>query len=490
MISSARKRVAVIGGGISGLAAAHRVHELDPEIELTLYEAQPQLGGVVQTARRDGFLWEWGPDNFITQLPWGLQLCRRIGLEPELLPTDDQHRQAFVVRRGRLRKIPQGFVIMAPSRIWPVIATPILSPWGKLRMACEFFLPGQKAEHDESLASFVIRRFGRETYDRLVQPLVGGIYTGDPHQLSVRMTMPRFVEMERSHGSLIRAIWSRRSARSPATTGTSGARYSLFVAPREGMSSLTGALAGRLPAGTVHTGAPVVQIAPRPPHGWTVTLGGSPSKTHSVDAVVVAIPGPAASRLLADVDPVCSQRLGEIHYASCSIASLAYRREQIAHRLDGFGFVVPLREKRSILSGSFASVKYAGRAPDGEVLLRAFIGGACQPELAELPEDELIATAHREFADLLGIRGEPRQVQVSRHPQTMAQYYVGHQQRVEQIEARLARYPGLFMAGNAFEGVGIPQCIHRGERTAEQVVAGLRDDSPASPVSGESICRT
>ncbi len=489
MASSARKRVAVIGGGISGLAAAHRVHELDPGIELLLFEAEPQLGGVIQTSRREGFLWEWGPDNFITQLPWGLQLCRRIGLEPELLPTDSQHRQAFVVRRGRLRKIPQGFVIMAPSRIWPVIATPILSPWGKLRMACEFLLPGRRTQEDESLASFVIRRFGRETYDRLVQPLVGGIYTGDPHQLSVQMTMPRFVEMERSHGSLIRAIWSRRATGSSATTGTSGARYSMFVAPRGGMSCLTEALADRLPEDSVRTAAPVVKIAPRPDEAWTLTTGGTHPETHDVDAVVVAIPGPAASRLLAEVDPVCSQRLGEIHYASCSIASLAYRRDQIAHRLDGFGFVVPLRERRSILSGSFSSVKYAGRAPEGRVLLRAFIGGACQPELAELPDDELIATAHREFTQLLGIRGEPQRVQVSRHPQTMAQYYVGHKQRVEQIESRLARYRGLFMAGNAFEGVGIPQCIHRGEKTAEQVVRSLRGEAPEALVSGESACR-
>jgi protoporphyrinogen/coproporphyrinogen III oxidase len=474
MNHSDRKSVAVIGGGISGLAAAHRVHELDPDIDLVVCEASDRLGGVIQTAHRNGFLWEWGPDNFITQLPWGLDLCRRIGLEDQLLPTDAKHRQAFVVRRGRLCKIPEGFVIMAPSRVWPVISTPILSPLGKLRMAWEYFVPRYAEEQDESLASFVIRRFGRETYERLVQPLVGGIYTGDPERLSVQMTMPRFVEMEHHHGSLIRAVWSGRRQRGKPARGTSGARYSMFVAPRDGMSSMVDAVAARLPNGCIQTAAPVTRLVPGGDGGWTLETGGANPSTRHVHAVIVAVPAPAASRLLADIDPLCSDLLAEIHHASCSIVSLAYGRDQIAHRLDGFGFVVPLVENRKILSGSFSSVKYPGRAPEDKVLVRAFIGGACQPELAELPDDELIDAAHDEFTQLLGIRGRPSLVNVSRQPRAMPQYYVGHKQRVEQIEGQLAQRPGLYLAGNAFEGVGIPQCIHRGERVAEQMLQRLR----------------
>ena len=218
----ARKRVAVVGGGISGLSAAHRLHELAPELQVLLFEAAPRLGGVLETVRQDGFLIERGADNFITNVPWGIDLCRRLGLADQLLQTNHQHRHAFVVHRGRLRRIPEGFVIMAPSRIWPVVTTPILSPWGKLRMAWEYFVPKRQEEGDESLAAFVTRRFGRETYERLVQPLIGGIYTGDPEKLSVRATMPRFQDMERDHGSLIRAVWKQAAKQRSQMQGGSG----------------------------------------------------------------------------------------------------------------------------------------------------------------------------------------------------------------------------------------------------------------------------
>ena len=466
-----KKRVAVIGGGISGLATAHRIYELDPSIDIRLYEALPRLGGSLYTERRDGFLLEWGADNFITQLPWGLDLCRRIGFEDQLIPTDAAHRQAFVVRRGRLHKIPEGFVIMAPSRIWPVITTPILSPFGKLRMAWEYFVPSYAEDEDESLASFVIRRFGRETYDRLVQPLVGGIYTGDPERLSVQMTMPRFVEMEHKHGSLIRAVWAQAGRkRQQQAKGSSGARYSMFVAPRNGMDSLVEAIAARLPDGSIRLGSPVTSIEPRPEGGWDLGVGGEDLETVTVDAVVLAVKAQAASQLLTDVEPNASELLAEIPHASCSIVSLGYRRDQISHPMDGFGFVVPLVENRKILSGSFSSVKYPGRAPEGKVLMRAFIGGACQAELADLPDEDLITIAREEFGQLLGIRGEPLLTNIARQPHAMPQYYVGHKQRVEQIDQLLSRLPGLYFAGNAYEGVGMPQCIHSGEQAAQRLV--------------------
>ncbi len=233
-----QKRVAVIGGGISGLATAHRLTELDPSVSVALLEQADRVGGVLQTKRQDGFMFEWGADNFITNVPWAVDLCRRIGFEDQLVETDEQHRGAFVVRKGKLHRIPQGFIIMAPSRVWPVVSTPILSPWGKLRMAGEFFVPRRKEEGDESLASFVIRRFGQQTYDRLVQPLIGGIYTGDPSRLSLQATMPRFREMEKGHGSLIRAVMRQAKKQPKADRNSSGGRYSMFVAPRDGISSL------------------------------------------------------------------------------------------------------------------------------------------------------------------------------------------------------------------------------------------------------------
>jgi oxygen-dependent protoporphyrinogen oxidase len=467
------KRVAVVGGGISGLAAIHRLHELDPSIEVTLYEAGESLGGVLQTVRQDGFLIERGADNFITNVPWGLELCRRIGFEDQLLETNSAHRQAFVVSRGRLRKIPEGFVIMAPSRTWPIISTPILSPLGKLRMACEYFLPGRPPEEDESLASFVRRRFGAETYDRLVQPLIGGIYTGDPEKLSVLSTMPRFVEMERKHGSLIRAIWKQAAKQRAQTQGTSGARYSMFVAPRDGMSSLLDAIVDRLPQSAVRTNTPVERLTRSNGQGWTLTLGGSQREDCTVDAVILASNAAASADLVADLDGEIADTLRQIPHASCSIVSLAYDRDQIGHAMDGFGFVVPAVERRQVISGSFSSVKYPGRAPDGQVLVRAFIGGQMQAELADLPDAALTKIACDEMGQLMSIRGKPKFVLISRYSESMPQYYVGHIQRIAALEERAANLSGLYFTGNAFGGVGMPFCIRKAEQAAEKVLKEL-----------------
>ena len=473
--SNTSRRVAVIGGGITGLAAAHRLTEIAPGAEISLWEAGSRLGGVLETCSVDGFLIERGADNFITNTPWGIDLCRRVGLGDQLLPTNHERRHAFVVCRGRLRKIPEGFVIMAPSRIWPIVATPILSPWGKVRMALEYLLPRGQVEGDETLASFVTRRFGRETYERLVQPLVGGIYTVDPDRLSVQSTMPRFVEMERSHGSLIRACWQQAGQQRRHTQAGSGARYSMFVAPRDGMNSMIAAIAARLPAGCVHLNSPVQRLAPRVPGGWTLTVGGPEAETvnYDCDAVLVATKTNAAARLAEPLDRTLAEQLAGVHHASCSIVSLGYRSEQVGHPLDGFGFVVPQVEHRKVLSGSFASVKYPGRAPDGKVLLRVFIGGALQPELADLPDDQLTAIATEELGQLLHIRGEPLLTLVSRYQESMPQYYVGHRARIEQIVAATARLPGLYFCGNAFDGVGIPFCIHSAEQAAERATKSL-----------------
>jgi oxygen-dependent protoporphyrinogen oxidase len=475
---SSLRRVAVIGGGISGLATAHRLRELEPALDVVLYEAANRLGGVLETVRHDGFLIDRGADNFITNVPWGLDLCRRIGFADQLLETNANHRQAFVVCRGRLRKIPEGFVIMAPSRIWPILTTPILSPLGKLRMAWEYLIPGRKQTDDESLASFVTRRFGRETYDRLVQPLIGGIYTGDPDKLSVQATMPRFVEMEQKHGSLIRAVWKQAASQRNQARGSSGARYSMFVAPRDGMSGLTDALAARLPASSLRTSTPVTRLARDPAGGWLVSVGGERPEIQHFDAVAFATKATAASRLVAELDQELARLLAEVPHASCSIVSLGYRRDQIAHPMDGFGFVVPAVERRRVLSGSFASVKYPGRAPEGAVLVRAFIGGELQPELAALPDPELVSIAREELGQLLHISGTPSLVLVSRYERSMPQYYVGHADRMRRIEAAATQLPGLYFAGNAYGGVGVPFCIHKGETVAAKLVAALR----AAPV--------
>ena len=468
------KRVVVVGGGITALAAAHRLAELDPAIELTLLEAADRLGGVIQTVRRDDFLIEQSADNFITSAPSAVDLCRRIGIADELMETSSDNRGALVVHRGRLVRVPAGFMLLAPARIWPLLTTPILSPWGKLRLLAEYFVPRRQGSEDESLASFARRRLGREAFERIVQPLVGGIYAADPERLSLRATMPRFLQMERRFGSLIRA--ARAGAGGANQADESGARYGLFVTPRGGLSSLVEALAAKLPAGSICLNSPVERIVQGENGGWRVTISrqGGPTADVACDAVIVATGAPQAAGMLAELDRELAIELSRIAYAGTSIVSLAYRREQIEHPLDGFGFVVPATEKRRILAGSFSSIKFAGRAPQGTVLIRVFIGGACQGELANLPDETLKLIAVDELRSLVGTSGQPLFAAVARWPRSMPQYHLGHGELVAAIERRASHFHGLALAGNAYHGVGIPQCIASGETAAEQIAGGLR----------------
>ena len=334
--SLGRKRVVVIGGGITGLAAAHRLVQLDPTLDVTLLEAGTRLGGVLETVRRDGFLIERSADNFITNVPWAVDLCHQVGLADQLLPTTSRQRNAMVVHRGRLERVPPGFMLMAPSRIWPLVTTPILSPWGKLRLLGEYFVPRRRGEADESLASFARRRFGRETFERIVQPLVGGIYAADPEKLSLRATLPRFVEMERRSGSMIRAARRQRADGSEhnASASDSGARYGLFVAPREGLTSLVQAIAAKLPAGCVRLNSPVEKLTQASQGGWCVQVAppGGPPMSLDCDAVIVAVAAPVAARLLAAVDRGLADDLGRIEYAGTTIVTLAFRRDELRTR--------------------------------------------------------------------------------------------------------------------------------------------------------------
>jgi len=470
--------VAVIGGGITGLAAAHRLGELEPRAQVLILESEARAGGVLGTVRKAGFLIEESADSFLTALPHGLGLCRRLGLEGEIIPTDPDRRRAFVVSRGRLEPIPDGLMIMAPTRLWPMMTTPILGPWDKVRMGLELLVP-RAGEADESLASFARRRFGRGAYERLIQPLVGGMYTGDPELLSVRATMPRFQEMERSHGSLIRASLRARAASGKSGQAGSGARYGLFVGLREGMSSLTNALVRTLPEGTVRCGVKVERLGPGRDGRWRIGCAnaGCANASHlpmfEADAVIVATPAGVAGRLLAAVDGALAASLERISSTSCAIVSLGYRQDQIAHALDGFGFVVPRIENRNILSGSFSSVKFPGRCPEGTVLLRAFLGGAFRPDVLDQGDEALSELAVQELSTLLGIKGEPIVRHVSRWPRVMPQYELGHLELVQSIESVIAKHPGLALAGNAYHGVGVPQCIHSGEQAAERIAREL-----------------
>ena len=459
------RRIAVIGGGISGLAAAHRIVELAPTSDLTLLEAGNRVGGVLETVHRDDYLIERSADMFTTKDPWALDLCRRVGIEDQLIRTNERNRGAFVVHRGRLEPVPAGFTLMSPARIWPVLKTRLLSWRGKLRLASERFIKPRRDDSDESLESFAIRRLGREVYENLVQPLIGGIYTADPTQLSMQAAMPEFVEMERKFGNLTRGVQAKVASQEREGTG---ARYGMFLAPRRGIGTLVEALLARLPAESVQFNAAVSKIE-RDGQQWKIVLRGR-DEALRFDAVIIATPAHHAADLLNQDQPTLANELSGIPYASAAVPVLAYRRDQVDHPLDGFGVVAPFVEKRQVLSVSFGSIKFPERAPDDHVLFRVFIGGACQAELAELPEQQLFAIAQEELGELLGVRGEPLFRELVRWRKAMPQYHLGHLDRVARIDSLAAQLPGLALAGNAYRGVGIPFCIHSGETAAESLM--------------------
>ena len=473
------RRIVVIGGGISGLAAAHRLIELSQINQLpthvTLIEASARLGGTIRTDERDGFLLEHGPDSFISEKPEAVALAKRLGIESRLIETNEAQRRSFIVRNGRLRAVPEGFQLLAPSRIWPFLTTDIFSLAGKARMAADLILPRKRANGlaDESLSSFVRRRLGREALERMAQPMVGGIYTANPERLSLRATLPRFLEMEREHRSVILAMLrNARSQTTSQTTGTSGARYSLFLSFDRGMEVLVTALEQKLKQPHAQPATQVdlrlntrVQSISWTGASWTIQL--SSGETLEADALCLAVPAYVAAHLLSNVDQPLSTQLSQIKYASTATINFAYRRSAIQHPLDGFGFVVPFIEKRSLIACSFSSVKFAGRAPENHVLLRAFVGGALQPEMFALDESEMLARVAHDLRELLGITEEPLFAEVAKWQDSMPQYEVGHLDRVEQIDDELSQIPALALAGNAYRGAGIPDCIRSGEKAAE-----------------------
>ncbi|MCP9494927.1 MAG: protoporphyrinogen oxidase [Pyrinomonadaceae bacterium MAG19_C2-C3] len=507
-------RIAVIGGGITGLAAAHRLTELALEqkraIEVMIIEAGATWGGAVNTKERDGFLLETGADSFIAEKPEAARLAERLGIAHRLIGTNTQHRRSFIVREGRLRVVPEGFRLLAPSRLRTFLRSDAFSLRARARIAFEMLLPRrrhQPEDDDESLADFVRRRFGREALERMAQPMVGGIYTADPELLSLRATMPRFLDMERTDRSLILAL--RRAARRQTSNnvngahdkngasitnpndanGTSGARYNLFLSFDEGVGVLPDTLVARLkefetegehgdarhdanrPRVSLRQNTQVQHLDfDRASRQWRMKLSNNGDEPFTADAVCLALPAHAAGRLLEPTDAMLAAELAAIPYASTATINFAYRREDVPHPLDGFGFVVPFIERRTTLACTFSNVKFPNRAPFGHVLLRAFAGGALQPEIFALDDDELIARIRNDFRDLLGITRPPLFTLLTRWQDSMAQYHIGHLARVCRIHEHTARLPNLALAGNAFNGAGIPDCIRSGETATERLI--------------------
>ena len=474
-------KVAVIGGGISGLSAAHRCLDRAPflpfPVDLTVIEAADRVGGSVGTSREatpEGpLLVEWGADAFITEKPWALDLARRLDLAPRMIAPREGPglRRALVVRGGRLWDVPEGFLLLAPTRARPILRSPLFSPAGKLRMALDLVLPRGTGQ-DESIGAFVRRRLGRECYERLAQPLVSAIYGGDPDRLSLRVALPQFAEMERRHGSAIRGL---RAAEVRRNRQESGARYDLFATFEAGMQTLVDALASRIGADRIRRSVEAKEL--RPAHRrWEVILGSG--ERLAADAVIVALPPGRAAALLRGTDAALAETLSGIPTISSTIVTLAWRREEIPHPLDAFGHVVPRAEGRRILAASFSSRKFPTRAPEGVALVRAFVGGGGSPDPADAPDAALLADVREELGDLIGARAAPFHESIHRHPRGMPQLETGHEGRVTAIREAVSRHAGLALAGNYFTGVGVPDSVRSGEAAAEAILGFARSAAP------------
>ena len=464
-------RIAIIGGGISGLAAAFALEEhrrARAAVDYVLYESSAHLGGVLRTDHIDGCIVEAGPDSFITEKPWAADLCRALGLGDQLIGSNDADRKTYILTKGRLVVMPDGLMFMVPTKILPTGLSPLFSWKTKLRMTQELFHPPRAVDHDESVADFVERHYGSEMVDRLADPLLSGVYGGEAASLSVRAVLPRFAEMERTHGSLGRAMLA---ARKKMTSGPRKPAPPLFTSLKGGMQSLAETIVSRLTPSALLTNAPV-QAMQRQAGSWVVSAG---LQSDQFDCVIVALPAPAAAQVLRIASPELSSELAAIQYSSSITVGLGYDRE-VRHSLPpGFGFLVPRSEGKKLLAATFVHNKFPHRAPEDRALLRCFFAGRNAAEVWPLSDDQIVGIVRNELQQILGpqitgLRAEPLFARVYKWKSAMAQYGVGHLDRLQRMERLRQQLPGLALAGNAYGGIGVPDCVRSGRDAAKQII--------------------
>jgi oxygen-dependent protoporphyrinogen oxidase len=466
------KQVAIIGGGIAGLATAYYLHECGRgAIVCTLIESAPNFGGKITSAREKGFVVEGGPDSFLTTKPAAIELCRALGLSDQLIGTNDAGRRVFVWSRGQLRPMPDGVMLIIPTKVMPFVTASLISPLGKLRMGMDVFIPPRANDGDESLSHFVRRRLGPEALDKIAEPMIAGIYVADAENLSLKSTFPRFLEMEKKYGGLLRGVIAQKRAVPSNGNGKSSnvkPAPSMFMTLRGGLQQMTEAIVARLNHDSLVANRRAVSVT-RDGAGYIIAL--DEGARLRADHVVFATPAYATAELVQNINPTLADALRAIRYVSTATVSLGFKRNELAHPLDGFGFVVPRSEHRQIIACTWSSTKFNARAPAGHALVRAFIGGAHAEHLVEQDDDALAAMAREELRAMMGVTATPVLTKVYRWNKANPQYAVGHQARVAEID-RLAQRAGVSLAGGAYHGVGIPDCIQDGARVAEQILQG------------------
>jgi oxygen-dependent protoporphyrinogen oxidase len=459
-------RIAIIGGGISGLSAAFALEEhrrSGGDVDYVLYESSPRLGGVLRTEYIDGCIVEAGPDSFITEKPWATDLCRALGLGDQLIGSNDADRKTYILTKGRLVEMPDGLMFMVPTKILPTGMSPLFSWKTKLRMTRELFHPPRAVDHDESVAAFVERHYGAEMVDRLADPLLSGVYGGEAASLSVRAVLPRFAEMERKYGSLGRAMLA---ARKKMSAGPRKPAPPLFTSLKNGMQHLAETVVSRLTPASLLTNVQV-QAIQREAGSWVVSAG---LQSDQFDGVIVALPAPAAADVLRMVSPELSTELAAIQYSSSITVGLGYDRDVRETLPPGFGFLVPRSEGKKLLAATFVHNKFPHRAPDDRALLRCFFAGRNAEDVWSLPDYQIIGVVRNELHQILGLRAEPLFARVYKWKSAMAQYGVGHLERLNRMERLRQQLPGLALAGNAYSGIGVPDCVRTGRDAAKHLV--------------------
>jgi protoporphyrinogen/coproporphyrinogen III oxidase len=463
------KRIAIIGGGISGLSAAYTIEEKrrsGTPVEYVLFESKPRLGGVLFTERVDGCLVEAGPDSFLTEKPWAADLCTRLGLGDQLIGSNDAARKTYILVKNKLVVMPDGLMFMVPTKIVPTVLSPLFSVRTKLRMATEWFHPKRRASDDETVAEMIERHYGPEMVEVLADPLLSGVYGGEATQLSVRAVLPRFADMESKHGSLGRAMLSAR--KKMAAAPKSPARP-LFTSLKNGMQQMTDALVASLDPNALKTSVPV-ELLVRELNGWTVSAG---YQSDQFDAVIIATPTPAAASVLQGANDKLSAELRSIQYSSSVTVTLGYDDKVRRALPPGFGFLIPRSAGRRMLAATFVHNKFPHRAPADRAIIRCFLGGARDEQILESSEEEILQIVRDELEQIISLRSEPLFARVYKWRSAMAQYSVGHLERLQRIETLRQNLPGLALAGNGYNGIGVPDCVRSGTEAASKILAEM-----------------
>lgn len=481
------KKIVIIGGGISGLATAYSLEEKaikeGKSVSITLLEKKNQVGGNILTERVGDFLIEGGPDCFLSEKPWALQLCERLGMGESLLRTNDEYRKTYILWNGHLHELPEGVILMIPTEIFPLLKSNLISFSGKIRMGIELFIPKKESNDDESLSQFVRRRLGKEALDKIAAPLVAGVHAEDPDTMSVKSRFPRFVQIEEEYGSLIKGMIAKRREMRRAGSKGNKPKYTMFMTLKDGLSELPATIVKNFKMTKILTNREVMNIG-KPLSPTSDTEKGIVSlpnykislkngDTIDADTVVFASPSYETARLLTGINDSISDILNKIPYTSTATVSLAFKKDGISHPMNGFGFLVPRQEKRRITGATWVSRKFSFRSPDDSVLIRCFIGGTHNERLVFLNDKDIIEMVKGELRDIMGITSEPLLIRIYRWERAMPQYTIGHEGRLSILDKKLSEYPGMFLTGSSYRGSGISECIKDGQLTAESVLKYL-----------------